>query len=174
MHRPALRGAATLGTGCCLILSIQAITATADDRPPRTVTLEEAVASADRTPEMTAAQAGERAAQAGVRVARALPDTEISMTTNSITARDAVSVLLPLPWPARGRRIDAATTDVATAGRAREAARASARQALRVAWFTLAAAEDRPLATADRRAKAERNADAGEELLAEGRGRRPG
>ena len=118
---------------------------------------------------MTAALAGEQAAEAAVHVARALPDPELSMATNSINARETVSVLLPLPWPARGPRVEAATADLQTAGRSRDAARASARQALRVAWFALAAAEDRAQAAADREARARRNSEAIAALLAEGR-----
>jgi outer membrane protein TolC len=169
MKQPALRGSAVLGTGLCLLLSIPLGAVTAGEETVRTVTLEEAVASADRAPEMIAAHAGEQAAEAGVRVARAFPDAEISLTTNSINARESLSVLLPLPWPARGRRIEAATSNVQTAGRTHDAARASARQVLRTAWFTLAAAEDRAQAAADRRARAGRNAEAIAALLAEGR-----
>src|SRR5207245_3374507 len=169
MERPVLRWSAVLGSGLGMILLSQAGPAAAGDQAVRTVTLEEAVASADRAPEMIAAHAGEQAAEAGVRVARALPDPEISLTTNSINAQEALSVLLPLPWPARGRRIEAATSDVQTAGRTRDTARASARQALRAAWFTLAAAEDRAQAAADRQARAGRNAEAIAALFAEGR-----
>ncbi len=160
MEQPALRGSAVLGAGLCLLLLIPLGAVTASEETVRTVTLEEAVASADRAPEMIAAHAGEQAAEAGVRVARAFPDAEISLTTNSINAREALSVLLPLPWPARGRRIEVATSNVLAAGRTRDAARASARQALRAAWFTLAAAEDRAQAVADRRSRAERSKSA--------------
>ncbi len=169
MRRAAFTGGRVLGAGLCLLLSIRSGTAIAGDPAVRTVTLEEAVASADRAPEMIAAHAGERAAEAGVRVARALPDPEVSLSTNSINAQEALSVLLPLPWPARGRRIEAAISNVQTAGRARDAARSSARQALRVAWFTLAAAEDRAQAAADRQGRARRNAEAIAALFAEGR-----
>jgi outer membrane protein TolC len=168
MELPAWRSGAVGAAGLCLLLAIQP-GATAGEETVRTVTLEEAVASADRAPETIAAHAGEQAAEAGVRVARAFPDAEISLTTNSVNARDALSVLLPLPWPARGRRIEAATSNVLTAGRTRDAARASARQTLRAAWFALAAAEDRSQAAADRRSRAGRNAAAIAALLAEGR-----
>ena len=169
MRRRVVRGRMVLVVGALLGLSVQSGRAAPGDQTLRTVTLEEAVASADRAPEMTAAQAGEQAAEAAVHVARALPDPELSMATNSINARESVSVLLPLPWPARGPRIEAATADLQTAGRSREAARASARQGLRVAWFGLAAAEDRALAAADRESRAGRNSEAIAALLAEGR-----
>src|SRR5206468_3532743 len=55
------------------------------------------------------------------------------------------------------------------AGRSRDATRASARQALRVAWFALAAAEERAQAGAEREARARRNAEAIAALFAEGR-----
>src|SRR5213593_2784867 len=169
MRRPAQRGRTVLAAGTCLLLWMRSGTAGPDDQAARTVTLEEAVASADRAPELTAARAGEQAAEAAVHVARALPDPELSMTTNSINARESISVLLPLPWPARGPRIEAATADLRTAGRSRDAVRASARQALRAAWFGLAAAEDRAQAAVDREARARRNAQAIAVLFEEGR-----
>jgi len=120
MGRPALRGRVILAATACLLLSIRSGAAGPVDQAIRAVTLEEAVASADRAPQMTAARAGEQAAEAGVRVARALPDPEVSMTTNSINARESISLLQPLPWPARGPRIEAATADLRTAGRSRD------------------------------------------------------
>ena len=169
MWRPVLGGRVILAATACLLLSIRSGAAGPGDQAIRAVTLEEAVASADRAPQLTAARAGEQAAEAGVRVARALPDPEVSMTTNSINARESISLLQPLPWPARAPRIEAATADFRTAGRSRDAARASARQALRVAWFALAAAEERAQAAADRETRARRNADAIAALFAEGR-----
>ncbi len=150
-----------MAAGGCLLLSGRLVTAEPGDQAPRTVTLEEAVASADRAPELAAAQAGEQAAEAGVHVARAFPDPELTFQTNSVNAQQAVSVLMPLPWPARGPRIEAATADLQTAGRARDVARSSVRQALRAAWFGLAAAEDRARAASDRETRSA--------LLAEGR-----
>ncbi len=169
MGRRIARGRMVLGVGACLVLSLQPDKAGPGEQTVRTVSLEEAVASAGRAPELTAALAGEQAAEAAVHVARALPDPEVSMATNSINARESISVLLPLPWPARGPRIATAAADLLTAGRSRDAARASARQGLRVAWFALAAAEDRALAAADREARAGRNSEAIAALLAEGR-----
>ena len=169
MKRPAWRLRMVLAAGGCLLFSGRLGTAAPGDEAPRTVTLEEAVASADRAPELAAAQAGEQVAAAGVHVARALPDPEFTFVTNSVNAQEAVSVLMPLPWPARGPRIDAATADLQTAGRARDVARSSARQALRAAWYGLASAEDRAQAAADRETRAERNAAAISALLAEGR-----
>ncbi|HYV86445.1 MAG TPA: TolC family protein [Patescibacteria group bacterium] len=169
MKRPERRHRRLMTAGGCLLLSGQLLMAAPDDQTPRTVTLDEAVASADRAPELAAAQAGEQAAEAGVHVARAFPDPELTFQTNSINAQQAVSVLMPLPWPARGPRIEAATADLQTAGRARDVALSSVRQALRAAWFGLAAAEDRARAAADREARAGRNAAAISALLAEGR-----
>src|SRR5260221_731473 len=164
MDRPRSRAGAILPAGLCLLLSIR--TGAADPAEPiaRTVTLEEAVASADRAPEMSAAQAGGRVAGAGLRAARAFPDPEIGLITNSINAREAFSLLLPLPWPARARRIEAAAANLETAGRSRDEARASVRQALRAAWFMLAAEEDRARAAADPPARAPAKARAGAAL----------
>jgi outer membrane protein TolC len=144
-------------------------TATSDEPAASPVTLEEAVARADAAPEIVAARASEQAAKAAVRVARTLPDLETSFTTNSVNARLSASVLVPLPWPARGPRVEAATAGLSTAGRARDETRASARRELRVAWFALAAAEDRAGAASDRETRARRNAEAVSALFAEGR-----
>src|SRR5437867_7682569 len=48
MDRVSMRGTALLGASVFLLLSLQAEAATADERTARAVTLEEAVASADR------------------------------------------------------------------------------------------------------------------------------
>src|SRR2546428_2494359 len=173
MERSVVRVGVVLAFCACLVVSMRPGQAAPGDPVVRTVTLEEAVASADRAPEMIAARAGEQAAEAAVHVARALPDPELSMATNSINARESVSVLLPLPWPARGPRIEAATADLQTAGRSRDAARASARQGLRVAWFALAAAEDRAQAAADRQGPASRDSEAIPARLSGGRAARP-
>src|SRR5206468_11388040 len=99
MRRPVWRRAVVLAASGCLFVFMRSEAAGPGDQPVRTVTLEEAVASAGNVPQLTAARAGEQAAQAGVRVARALPSPEISMMTNSITARESISLLQPLPWP---------------------------------------------------------------------------
>jgi outer membrane protein TolC len=135
----------------------------------RVVTLDEAVRSADLAPEIVAARAGEQAAEAEIRVARSLPDLEASLITNSINAREAASFTVPLPWPARGSRVGAATAGLRFAGREREEALATARQAVRTAWFTLAAAQERARAAADRQDRARRNAEAVAALFGEGR-----
>ena len=135
----------------------------------RVVTLQEAVAAADAAPELEAARASERAADASIKLARRLPDPTLSFTTNSVTAREALAAALPLPWPARGRRIDAARAELASAGRGRESARASTRRQLRAAWFALASAEDRARAVADRQLRAQRNAEAVDALFQQGR-----
>jgi outer membrane protein, heavy metal efflux system len=169
VRRPVLWGRVALAAGACLVVSMRTGSADPGDRTARTVTLADALASADVAPELSAARAGERAAEAAVRIARLLPDPEVSLTTNSVTARESVSVLLPLPWPARGPRIEAATADLKAAGWTRDSARASARLALRVAWFALATAEERAQAAAEREARARRNAEAIAALFAEGR-----
>jgi outer membrane protein TolC len=152
-----------------LLLEASAASVDAGDPIARAVTLEEAVATADNAPEIIAARADEVAAAAAIRVARTIPDLELSMTTNTVTARESASVLVPLPWPARRPRIAAATARLLTAGRSREEALATARQVLRAAWFTLAAAQQRVAAATDRETRARRNAEAVTALFTEGR-----
>ena len=136
---------------------------------PRPVTLQEAVASADAAPEIVAARAGEAAAEGEIRVARTLPDLEVSLLTNSLTARESASILVPLPWPGRGPRVEAATAKLRTATMSRDEALSAARRALRAAWFALVAAEERAAAAIDRESRAHRNAEAVRAMLAEGR-----
>jgi len=167
--RPPARCGRMLPTIALLLLGGSAAAADPADTATHAVTLEEAVASADGAPEIVAARAGELAAAAAVRVARTIPDLEVSLTTNSVTARESASVLVPLPWPGRGPRIEAATARLSTAARTREEALASARRALRAAWFALAAARERGAAAADREARARRNAAAVTALFSEGR-----
>ena len=171
MRRPARsRGLRTLPAATLsVLLGLAPGTASADDPAARPVTLEDAIASAETAPEIVAARASEQAAEAAVHVARTLPDLETSFTTNSITARLSASILVPLPWPARGPRVQAATAGLSTASRERDEARSSARRALRVAWFALAAAEDRARAATDRESRARRNAEAVSALFEEGR-----
>ena len=168
-RRPARCGRILLAVAIQLVLEMPGTLTIADDQAARPVTLEEAVASADGAPEIIAARAGEAAAEAAVRVARTIPDLEVSMTTNSVTARESASVLVPLPWPGRGPRIEAATARLRSAGRSRDEALSTARRELRAAWFALAAAQQRAAAAADREARAHRNAEAVAALYTEGR-----
>ena len=135
---------------------------------PRRVTLVEALAAADRLPEMAAARAGEQGAEAGMRVAGAWGAPEVSFQTNSINAREAVSLSVPLPLT-RGPRVAAARADLLAASRTRAETLSAARRAVRVAWFTLAAAEERAKAAAERSERAERNGEAVEAMFQAGR-----
>ena len=126
---------------------------------PRRISLGEAVAAAAGLPELLAAQAGERGAGAAVRVAGAWGEPAVGFQTNSVTAREAASLSWALPLT-RGSRVAAARADVVLRARSRALALAAARAMLRVAWFSLAAAEQRSQAVAERTARAERNAEA--------------
>ena len=126
---------------------------------PRRIQLAEAVAAAEHLPELFAAQAGERAAAAAVRVAGAFGEPSLGFQTNSVTAKEAASVSWALPLT-RGARVAAARAAVVLSARSRAEALAAARALLRVAWFSLAAAEQRAQAVAERTLRSERNADA--------------
>jgi outer membrane protein, heavy metal efflux system len=136
--------------------------------PAPQVTLAEALAAADRMPEMVAARAGERAAAAGVRVAGAWEAPDVSMQTNSITAQESLSLSLPLPLT-RGPRLAAARSEVRLASQSRAETLSVARRAVRIAWFGLAAAEERATSAAERAARAERNSAAVEAMFQAGR-----
>src|SRR5262245_59294163 len=90
-----------------------------DESAKHLVSLADALAAADRLPELVAAQASVRAAEARVRVAGALGQTDLSIQTNSITARQEAAVSIPIPI-ARGPRLQAARADQSLASRSRE------------------------------------------------------
>jgi len=130
----------------------------------RRVSLADALAVADRLPELVAARAEERAAEARVRVAGAIGQPDLSIQTNSITARQEAAVSIPIPI-ARGPRVAAAEASLGVASRSRAEVAAAARRAVRVAWFSLAAAEERAKAGTERAARAQRNSEALEALF---------
>lgn len=125
----------------------------------RQVSLADALSAADRLSELIAARANERAAEARVRVAGALGQTDFAFQTNSITARQEASVAIPIPI-ARGPRVAAAQADASVLARSRDEVVAAARREVRVAWFSLAAAEERARAEGERAARAQRNSEA--------------
>ncbi len=119
----------------------------------RSVSLDEALKGAALLPDLKAAEAALRAAEAGVKLAGRWPDMSFTFATRSITAKESYSFAVPLPWPGRGARIDVAKAQAAIVGNDREAVRLMARRALRLAWFNLAAREDMAKAAADRAAR---------------------
>jgi outer membrane protein TolC len=131
--------------------------------------LDEALKAAALLPDLKAAQAALRAAEAGVKSAGRWPGLSFSFATRSITARESYALSVPLPWPGRGARLDFAKAGVALAGTDQEAARLLARRALRLAWFTVAAREDMAKAAMDRAARVKATADAVALLYESGR-----
>jgi outer membrane protein TolC len=132
----------------------------------RVVTLEEALAAAASVPEVAAAAASERAADAGIRVAKIPGEPSLTLATRSVSAKESVAVSIPFRWGGqRGTAVDEANAERETAARLREAAVAGARRLCRVAWFTLAAAEDRLRAADELVARSETNRRAIDDLL---------
>jgi outer membrane protein TolC len=132
----------------------------------RVVTLEEALAAASSIPDVVAATASERAADAGIRAARAPGEPSLTLATRSVTARESLAVSVPFRWGGqRGTAVDEAKAERETAARSREAAIATARRLCRVAWVTLAAAEDRLRAADELVARSETNRRAIDDLL---------
>jgi outer membrane protein TolC len=125
---------------------------------PRVVTLDEALAAAESTPEVIVAHANERVAAAGIRTAKAPAEPSLTLATKTITARESVAVSIPFRWGGqRSAAVSAAEAELDAAARSGDAAIAAARRACRVAWFTLAAAEDSLRAAIDAAARPERN-----------------
>jgi len=134
--------------------------------PPREVTLDEALRAADAAPDVVAARAGEQAASANVRLARAPGEPSLSLQTHSVTAQESVAISIPFRWAGQKKAgVKAAEADLESAARTRDAALATARRAARVAWYTLAASEDRFRAASAQLARAERMRSAVAELL---------
>ena len=132
----------------------------------RIVTLEEALAAAESIPDVVVARAKERIAEAGIRTAKAPGEPSLTLATHSVTARESAAVSVPFRWGGqRGTAVDAAKAERDTAARSREAAIATARRLCRVAWFALAASEDRLRAATDSAARAERNKRAVDDLF---------
>jgi outer membrane protein TolC len=132
----------------------------------RVVTLDEALASAASVPDVAAAVASERIADAGIRAAKAPDAPSLALATRSVSARESVAVTLPFRWGGqRSTAVDEARAEREAAARSRDAAIAEAGRLCRVAWFTLAAAEDRLRAAEDLVARSERNKRAIDDLL---------
>ena len=136
---------------------------------PRSISLDEAIRAADALPDLKAAQAALRVAEAGVKLAGRWPDPSFSFATRSLTAKESYGLSLPLPWPGRGARLDVARAEAAVAGADRDLVRSTARRAMRLAWFTLATREDLAASASDRRIRARRTADAVTTLYDAGR-----
>jgi outer membrane protein TolC len=161
-----MRGAAVCLTLFGLLLGRAA---TGQEAAPRLVSIQDALNAADLLPDIRAAEAALRAAEEGVKAAGRLPEASFGFATHSITARQSYSLSVPLPWPGRGPRVDAAKAGVVVVGSDRESARLMARHALRVAWFTTAAREDMARAASDRAARARSASDAVATLFDAGR-----
>ena len=133
---------------------------------PRVVTLEEALAAADSTPDVVIARAKERIAEAGIRSARTPGEPSLTLATHSVTARASAAVSVPFRWGGqRAWAVGAAKAERDMAARSREASIATARRLCRIAWFTLAANEDRLRAAIDSAARSERNKRAVDDLF---------
>lgn len=166
MRNPA--GRCRLLVALCLT-TIGVAALRAQEPTARVVSLDEALSSVERLPDLAAAEAAVRAAEAGVRIAGRWSDLSIGFARRSITARESYSVSTPLPWPGRGARIEAARAEAALVGSDREATRRVGRRALRLAWFTLAAREDLAAAAAARAGRVRSTADAVSALYEAGR-----
>jgi len=143
--------------------------ARAQEPPPRFVTLEEALQAAALLPDLKAAEAALRAAEAGVKAAGRWPDMSFTFATRSITAKESYALSVPLPWPGRGAKIDVAKAQAAIVATDRDAVRLTARRALRLAWFNVAAREDMAKAAADRASRVKATSDAIKARYDEGR-----
>lgn len=126
--------------------------------PPHLVTLDEALAAAALSPEVVIARATERVAAAQIQSAKTPGEPKLLVATRSVTAKEVLALSVPFRWG--GQRASAVSEAEATrdaAASSREVAIADARRACRIAWFTLAASEDRLRAATASVARSERN-----------------
>lgn len=134
------------------------------------ITLDEALALAERAPDVIVVRAAQRVAEAEVEVARSPYAPTFSAATHSITARASLALALPLRWGGqRGAAVAAAQAGFAATERSKAAAVAAARRELRVRWLTLAAAEATARIAAERSARATRIAEAVQSMFDAGR-----
>jgi len=134
------------------------------------VTLPEALAHAPQLAEVRAALAGQQVAAANARVAGRPGDLGLSFATRSVTARESFTASLALPWLGqRGARLAVAHGEEGVAAAETRSALADAEHDLRVAWFALAAGEERRRVAAEQKARAQRNAQAVLDLFEAGR-----
>jgi len=132
-----------------------------DTVAPRAVTLDEALAAADTVPEVVIARATERVASAEIGSARAPGEPKLLIATRSVTAREVIAVSIPFRWGGqKSSAVSEAEAHRDAAASSREVAIATARRACRVAWFTLAASEDRLRAATALVSRSERNLSA--------------
>lgn len=134
------------------------------------MSLAEAVAAAERLPEVLAASAAARAAAAALQGAARPSEASFSLATHSVTARQSLAVSLPLSWiTQRGSRSAAGRGDADAAAHAQKGAQLEARFLLQSAWFSLAAKAQRASAQAARAGRLQSNAEAVNSLLEAGR-----
>ena len=132
----------------------------------RVVTLDEALATAESAPEVVVARAMERVASAGIRNAKTPGEPKLLIATRSVTAKESLGVSIPFRWGGqRAAAVSEAEAERDAATRSREAVMATARRICRVAWFTLAASEDRLRAATALASRSERNRRAIADLL---------
>jgi len=132
----------------------------------RVVTLDDALAAAESVPEVVVARAMERVASAGIQNAKTPGEPKLLVATRSVTAKEALAVSIPFRWGGqKAAAVSQAEAERDVAMRSREAATAMARRVCRVAWFTLAASEDRLRAATALASRSERNRRAIADLL---------
>lgn len=151
------------------ILLVMGRASGAQDVERRAISLDEALQAALALPDLKAAEAALRVAEAGIRLAGRWPDPSFSFATRSITAKESYAFSVPLPWPGRGARLAVARAEAAVVGTDKEAARLIGRRAMRLAWFTLAAREDLESAATERMLRMKRTSEAVTALYDAGR-----
>jgi outer membrane protein TolC len=130
------------------------------------VTLDDALAAAESVPEVVVARAMEGVASAGIKTAQTPGEPKLLVATRSVTAKEALAVSIPFRWGGqKAAAVSQAEAERDVAMRSREAATAMARRVCRVAWFTLAASEDRLRAAEALASRSERNRSAIADLL---------
>jgi cobalt-zinc-cadmium efflux system outer membrane protein len=132
--------------------------AASESAASRLVTLEDALAAAGSVPEVVIARAAEAAASAGIRSARTPAEPKLLVATRSVSAKEGVAMSIPFRWGGqKASAVSEAEAGLDAASRSSVVVMATARRACRVAWYALAASEDRLRAAKSLTSRSERN-----------------
>ena len=134
------------------------------------VSLAQALAAAESTPEVVLARAEELMAQRAVDVVARPSEVSVGLETHSVTARESVTLSYSPRWAGqRAAALSAARAEFAAASSSRELAIVEARHTVRAAWFTLAGAEQLARIQAEAAERAGRTSEAVSALFDQGR-----
>ncbi|MEO6324216.1 MAG: TolC family protein, partial [Thermoanaerobaculia bacterium] len=134
------------------------------------LTLTEALARAEASPDLVIARAARRVGESGLAVAGAPAAPALNASTHSITARLGLSLAIPIRYAGqRGSALEIARAERDAAAAETAAAVDRAREQVTAAWFRLAANQELETLASARVARVDRTASAVKALFEAGR-----